>query len=396
MKNIIVAILFLQYFSLGYSQNSEQNLNKYHIDSELLKETRDIWAGLPANYDSTKSYPVMYIMDAEWQFDISLAIMNELAANDKIPYHIVIGIPHIDHITRTKNLTFTSSDFNSNGKRDSIAAYYFSKENTGGGATYFTHLSKEIVPFVDSSYKTNGFDVFIGHSLSGYYGAYILNMDSPFNAFQLYDPSVWYNQGAAIEHFSKTTVGNHASNVFISTANGGKDRAQYNVDTHKEFYDALLQKGVNAELKVYNEDHGSVRLVSLIDGLSNLYEGYSIGYISATDTITVQDAQRHYQDFSEKVDFTFDPPADVYRWIGFANHFQEKWQQAIEAYELCSSLHENDKFLLLEIADCYFQVQDYSTSLANYQKVLNLDKSNAIAKQRIEEIKLLTTKNKRH
>ena len=394
MKNIFTTILFLQFINLGYSQNSNLTLNKYHIDSEFLKETRDIWIGLPANYDSTKNYPTMYVMDAEWQFDISLAIMKELAVNDKIPSHIVIGIPHIDHKKRTKNLTFTTSKHASNGKMDSVAASYFNHENTAGGLEFYNYLKAEVVPFVDSKFNTNGFDVFIGHSLSGYYGAYILNMDSPFNAFQLYDPSIWYNHGDAIEHFSKTTSEKNMFNVFISTANGGKDRAQYNVDTHKKFHDILLQNKVNSELKVYNEDHGSVRLASLIDGLSNLYKGYSIGYISATDTISVQDAQKHYKEFSQKVNFTFEPPADAYRWIGFANHFQGKWNQAIEAYKLCSSLYSVDINLLIEFADSYFQINEYLLSLDVYKQALLLDQSNEVAKQRIEKIKLLTTKNK--
>lgn len=394
MKNLIITLLVVQFVHMGYSQDSDRKVNKYHIDSKYLEETREIWVGLPTQYDSTKSYPTLYVMDAEWQFDISFAIMKELAANDKIPSHIVIGIPHVNYVNRIKNLTFTPSPFNSHGKRDSIAAYYFDENNTGGGKTYYSHLTREIVPFVDSLYKTNGFDVFIGHSLSGYYGAYILTMNSPFNAFQLYDPSIWYNQRDAIKYFTKTTSGKDLFNVFISTANSGKDRAQYNVDSHKGFYEVLLQNKVNTELKIYNEDHGSVRLVSLIDGLSNLYKGYSIGFISPTDTLSIQDAQNHYREFSEKVNFTFEPPADVYRWIGFANHFQKKWDKAIEAYKLCPSLYSVDVNLLIEFADSYFQIGEYQSSLDIYKQVLLLDQSKEIAKQRIEKIKLLTTKNK--
>jgi predicted alpha/beta superfamily hydrolase len=396
MKNIFITLLLFQFINLGYSQNPDLVNNKYSIESDALNETRDIWIGLPTNYDSSKSYPTIYVMDAEWQFDISFAIMKELAVNDKIPSHIVIGIPHIDYINRMKNLTFTPSEFGSNGELDSLAAKYFCKENTEGGMTYYTHLTKEVVPFVDSIFKTNGFDVFIGHSLSGYYGAYILTMNGPFNAFQLYDPSVWYNQGDAIEHFLKTTSEKNRVNVFISTANAGKDRAQYNVEAHKKFHDILVENKVNSELKVYDEDHGSVRLVSLIDGLSNLYKGYSIGYISVTDTITVQDVQKHYREFSEKVNYAFEAPADIYRWVGFANHFQGKWDKAIEAYQLCSSLYAVDVKLLNEFADSYFQTKEYQLSADVYKKVLALDQSNEIAKQRIEKIKLLTTKNKKH
>lgn len=38
---------------------------KYSIHSEVFDEKREIWIGLPKYYDAEKSYPTIYIMDAE-------------------------------------------------------------------------------------------------------------------------------------------------------------------------------------------------------------------------------------------------------------------------------------------------------------------------------------------
>ncbi len=389
MKVLVFVIIWFCVFGSVYAQTHERR----QINSKFLNETREVWIGYPANYDSTKSYPVMYVMDAEWQFDIAYAVMKELAVNDKIPQHIVVGIPKIDYKKRGKNLTFTISEFASNGKPDETAASYFNEENTGGGKVFLQHLTREVVPLIEERTNTNGFDVFIGHSLSGYYGAYILTMETPFNAFQLYDPSIWYNRGDAVKHFRETVSEKTSANVFIASSNTGRDRQQYNIDTQRQFHEALLEKNINSELKVYEEDHGSVRLPALIDGLSKLYKGYSFGYIMPTDTITAADAQEHFKSFSKKVNYDFPCPPDVYRWIGFANYMQGKWTTAIEAFELCPVLYNSDVNMVIEYAECLFQIKSYKPSLEFYEKALALDKSNESVKSKIEELKQLISKN---
>lgn len=394
MKNTILFIIICLNYSLSFSQS--QNIVKHTINSNQLNETREVWVGLPVNYDSTVAYPTIYVLDAESQFEITYAIIKELAINDKTPDHIVVGIPYVNHQKRVYDLTFTTNSFNSDGTPDSLVATYFSKELTGGGLHFLNYLNQELVPFVDSNYQTNGFDTFIGHSLSGYFGAYILTLKNAFEAFELYDPSIWYNQGDVIKHFNDSKSKNLSSNVFISSANSGNERQQYNIDTHAEFYNLLIENKINSELKVYEEGHSSVRLPSLIDGLTNLYKGYSIGTILPTDTITAKDVRDHYLEFSNKVNFNFTPPVEAFRWTGYVNHEQGEWEEAIEAYKECSILFHSDVFMLTEFADCYFQIKQYEESLRLYEMALLLAPENENINSRIKEVKLLITNHKRH
>ncbi|MEM7038718.1 MAG: alpha/beta hydrolase-fold protein, partial [Bacteroidota bacterium] len=249
---------------------------KHTLHSKILGEVREVWIALPENYDANRKYPVIYALDAEWQFDITRSLARELTTYDKIPHHIVVGVPHIDTRHRLKDLTFTTTEVSSDGKPDPGMASFFNAETSGGGMPFYEHLKSEILPFVDSLYSTNGFDVLIGHSLGGYFGAYIMTLNSPFEAYQLFDPSIWYNHGNAIQHFSETLPKACKANVFIASAAGGRNREQYNLDTHQEFQAALVKNGINAQHKSYAEEgHLSVRLPALIDGLTQLYKGYS-------------------------------------------------------------------------------------------------------------------------
>lgn len=388
MKEILATVFLLCALSIAYSQQPIILGEKHEIHSEILGEDREIWLGLPARFDSTRTYPCIFVMDAEWQFQTTMALVHELCEGDKVPAHIVVGIPHIDTRHRFNDLTFSRTNVSSDGEPDADFEAFLSQTNTGGGEAFFKHLTDEVIPFVQDRFLTNGFDVFIGHSLSGYFGAYILSMDSPFEAYQLYDPSIWYNDGDATKRLGKLKSLKSRPNVFISSAEGGKDRQQFNVDNHERFHEAVEKCGGSSVWRRYNDkDHISVRLPSLIDGLSGLYEGYSIGFIMPTDHITVAQAEKHYRDFSKKVNYEFPCPADAYRWIGFANHFQGRWKEALKAYRLAWNTFQGDANVCREMADCYAEIGDYKQSLKHYEKALALDPANAAQRSRIEEIR---------
>ena len=387
MKTTLTTLLILFSFSFLLAQEPIEIGTKYKIDSKVLQEEREVWLALPANYDPQMAYPVLYVLDAEWQFDIARSLTKELAWTDQVPPHIVVGIPHIDYRHRFMDLTFSGTEFNSKGEKDATAADAFNPETTGGGMNFYRYLTEEVMEFVNAKHRTNGFDVLVGHSLGGYFGAYVLPLEGPFNAYQLFDASIWYNKGDAINHLVENAPEKLSSNVFIATAAGGEDRAQYNVDTQRKFHESLEEMKVSSVLHVYeDEDHGSVRLPGLIDGLTDLYEGVSFGYIFPTDTVTVADAKAHYQAFSEKVNHPFACPVDVYRWIGFANFTQEKWGQAIEAYELCNTLFDTDANVLREFGECLYQTNEFPKSLEMFEKALGLDPENETIQDRIKEL----------
>ena len=212
--------------------------------------------------------------------------------------------------------------------------------------------------------------------------------------FQLYDASIWYNNGDAVKHCINAAPEDFNSNVYITTAAGGKDKQQFHMDMHDSLKTALNRLGINAILKIYeNENHGSVRLPSIIDGLTHLYQGFSFGYILATDSVTVAEANKHYAAFSKKVSYSFTCPPEIYRWIGFANHSQANWTEAIKAYQLCLNMFQNDLNVTKEIAESYFALNQIEQSLNFYEKAFSLDPLNTELQTKIEVVKSLIPKN---
>src|SRR6266496_5100056 len=72
------------------------------IQSKILKESRSLLISKPTGYDSgTDRYPVLYLLDGETHFQYTAAIVDFLAANDRIPQMLVVGIARGDSRQRT-------------------------------------------------------------------------------------------------------------------------------------------------------------------------------------------------------------------------------------------------------------------------------------------------------
>jgi predicted alpha/beta superfamily hydrolase len=231
--------------------------------------------GLPANYHKDSSYTVVYVLDAEHRFELTYTLTKELFENQStIPEVIVVGIPHIDRFHRINDLTFTDSKVDAKGKEDTIG--YFNSSMTGNGLFFLKFLENEVLPFVNKAYSTNGFNTLMGHSIGGYFCAYILPIQKSFSAFQIYDASIWYNDGDAILHLQQKLDSNYKSNIFISKGISF-DGPRENVDHHLLMIDSLgtflnNYPKLTLTTAAYEKDHNGMYLFSVMDGLTTLFK----------------------------------------------------------------------------------------------------------------------------
>tara|TARA_B110000285_G_C14968993_1_gene535577 strand:- start:119 stop:940 length:822 start_codon:yes stop_codon:yes gene_type:complete len=269
-----LTLLFFTLF-LSLIGNAQNCFESHKIKSKVLKEKRSIWVGLPKNYNKDSSYSVVYVLDAEDRFDVTYSITKELFENQNtIPELIVVGIPNINKLRRLFDLTFTDSKVNVTGNRDTIG--HFSSSFTGNGPSFLNFLEKEVVPYINKHFSTNDFNTLVGHSIGGYFCTYILPIQKSFSAFQIYDASIWYNDGDALTHIQKELYTNEKRNVFISKGIVFDGLDGY-IDHHLGMIDSLGTilsdyPNLNIATATYEKDHNAMYLYSIMEGLSVLFK----------------------------------------------------------------------------------------------------------------------------
>lgn len=237
-------------------------VQSHKIDSEYLNETREYWVALPLNYSDSISYPVIFVLDAEWRFELVRQIAFDLGGHHKIDRSIIIGIPHVEvEKKRGRDLTFSHSKVEFDGEK----VDWYNESNSGGAEKFYDFLTKELIPDFSKNYPSNDNLTLIGHSYGGYFAAYILNRQHPFEILHLYDPSIWYSNGEVTKKLK-----NSSSIKSVKIHLTYQAKPLFHREKIEEFIEELNQKKESIELSVdfyEHENHFSIFLDSFYKGI---------------------------------------------------------------------------------------------------------------------------------
>lgn len=259
--------LFITLQSLAQVDTATFLFKKHVIQSTYLDESREYWISLPYGYSDTASYSVMYVLDAEWRFDLIRNVEFDYSANKKIQKHIVVGIPHVEwEIKRSRELTFSQSRMEYDG--DAVDSTWYHAKNAGGAMEFYQFLTRELITNVNSNYATNGKNTLVGHSLGGYFAGYLLSMNHPFESLHIFDPSIWWGDGEVTRRILEGIPKKDKVKVLIAY----QPVPEFHRLKVEELIQAL-QKRSNIDLsyQLYeNETHNSLFLPGFILGMELL------------------------------------------------------------------------------------------------------------------------------
>lgn len=265
---MLVFGLQVAYAQIGMSRIGE---NKFSIHSSVLHEYRTCYISIPDSYHDEyfkkKEYPIIILLDGYAFFKtasgVSYFMSSDRNRNYFMPETIIVAIENVD---RERDFTVTKIKTK--------------RVNTmGGGKNFLKFIEKELIPFVDKNYRTEPHRTLVGHSLGGLLtlNAY-MDKSSIFDAYLAIDPSMPWDEATMQNKVDSISTETFNKRLYIATANQEERRFEKNKKRHDHFYD-LLQKRSNGVISVKlgsfdNENHRSVPLIALYEGLKYLNQDY--------------------------------------------------------------------------------------------------------------------------
>mgnify|MGYP000661885123 CR=1 FL=1 len=333
------------------------------IISKILKEDRKILISLPDGYEKTTSkYPVLVLTDGLQNIKHAIGSIELLTRTGSIPPIIVVGIQSLN---RTKDFSPTVSK-NSPG--------------SGNGPKYLDFIEKEVLPFIDSNYRTHPYRVLEGHSLGGVFTAYAL-MEKPelFDAYLIMSPSFWWNKEEFINKagmfFKKNQQLDKA--LYFSI---GEDESSSKWGMRKElskFVDSLkANKPKSVRFKhteFNNEGHMSSPLLGTYFGLKWMF----------SDMIFTDDQIENYTDESfllheEKMMHKYGSEAkqSAESYIMISNYLTSKkmFKEAVTVLKRAIKAYDYDIFLKYNLAKVYEKNKNISKAIETYKAAIETSK----------------------
>jgi len=199
LKNtLIVLILGFVYFNVNAQiaekiELTNDNLllglgTQYFLKSEVLQEDRPIIISLPLGYNVNEAnYPVLYLIDGLDNIKHQVGTVELLTQSGILPPMIIVAI---ESLNRTRDLTPSNAGQNVFGGTGNAGI-----PQSGGAPKFLQFIESELIPFVESKFRTHPYRILEGHSLGGLFSAYVLmNKPELFEAFIVQSPALWWNK----------------------------------------------------------------------------------------------------------------------------------------------------------------------------------------------------------
>jgi predicted alpha/beta superfamily hydrolase len=308
--------------------------------SQVQKITSNIVSGqeyaleimLPADYGKTnKKYPVIYLMDSQWDFPLVTALYGQQYYDGFVPSAIIVGVTWTGKYANPDSLR--ARDYTPSPVKQTI--------QSGGADRFLAFMRKELFPFIESRYSADKDNrILMGCSLGGLFTLYTLfTQPDLFRYYVAASPAInWDNEiisRAEIKYFENRSK--PAARLYL--CEGGVEKG---VPLYENFVRHLSKRGYNnLQIKsqvLENIGHSGTKGEGYERGMQFVFERPSVA-LTATQ---IKDITGHYQsDKGHKVEIRVENNAPV---LYFGGSNQDRLHAANE-----TELYSTAQFLNLHL-----------------------------------------------
>ncbi len=198
---------------------------KEDFTSSRTGDSYDIIIKKPKNFDSTKTYHIVYFTDAG--INSGKIILSQ--PDENIKNCILIGIAHKGDWETWRQRDFIPSD-----------AGGYSNRHFGQASKFYLFMKEELMPYINKRFSKPKSKVFIGHSFGGLQALYMsMRENILFDHYYAISPSVWanYKELMKIEKQYAKTNKNYNSNISIYA--GSLEFLNKVLSSSQEFYNTV-------------------------------------------------------------------------------------------------------------------------------------------------------------
>lgn len=155
------------------------------ITSTNTRRDYDLYIRVPGgfNQSSGKKYPVLYLLDGQWDFKLLDSVYGGLLYDKYVPEMIIVGITYSGE----------SPNYDQLRSFDYTPVAESTRPGTGDGPKFLAYLKGELIPFIEKTYPCSSNRILMGSSLGGLFTLYTLFTDPAlFSGYVAASPAVTF------------------------------------------------------------------------------------------------------------------------------------------------------------------------------------------------------------
>jgi predicted alpha/beta superfamily hydrolase/uncharacterized cupin superfamily protein len=244
------------------------NTRTINLKSRIADQEYVLHINLPGDYatEFRKAYPVIFVLDGQWDFPLVSAIYGEQYFDGFIPAAITVGItwggtnPNYDRL-RARDFTPSSPD---------------GSDNWGHASKFLSAIQTEIIPYIDSHFRTIKTDrTLMGSSLGGLFTLYTLyTKPALFNRYVLTSPAIGWDRGSLAKYRKEYEDGDgHQVPVRLAMAVGALEPSASLIHSYAMGMESRHFDSLNLQDRVLpNTGHSGGKAEGYTRGLQFVFE----------------------------------------------------------------------------------------------------------------------------
>jgi predicted alpha/beta superfamily hydrolase len=267
---------------------------------------------------------------------------------------IIVGIQNTN---RLRDLTPTPGDL----------------AGAGGAEKFLRFIEMEVIPFVNTNYRTEPYRIIAGHSLAGLFVIYAL-VERPdvFNSYIAASPNLHWDKNyllkRAEESFKKRTDWNKT--LFIGLGNEPAYMDAYN--GFQQLLKRSKPKNLEYEFRHFtDENHGSVVLPAYYAGLRKIYAGWG-----PSGTVSYSEIDNHYRGLSKRYGYTIKAPEAFVNRFGYLLLRDGDVAEAIKVFKKNVENYPGSANVYDSLAEAYEKSGQKKLARDSYEKAWKMAEQN--------------------
>ncbi len=241
------------------------------------------------HYSYRKSYPVLYLLDPDVEFALAENIARTMINYDTTKPFIIVGIGYRNQDLNVMDSKEFWDRWTKNRARDYIPIHVQKgKEDfeggdheykglsflTGGSSKFKDFIEKELIPYINQTYRTTNERALVGQSQAGLFATWMmLEYPSIFEKYIILSPSLWVENHQILRQANKLQFSGKIT-AYFAVGSMEYDSRGSMINDLKEFYELLpKRKSFKSKLEIIeNENHVSMVPAALTKGFKYLFE----------------------------------------------------------------------------------------------------------------------------
>ncbi len=331
------------------------------IHSEVLDEDYAIFIATPFGYEnSDRNYPVLYLLDGMGHFRHTIGTISSIANSGRMPRFIVVGIGNT-HRTRDLTLPHENEELKTR------------MPTSGGADDFLSFIKSELMPYVESNYRTADYRMLVGHSFGGIFTTYaMLYSPETFNAHIAISPSLWWDdemlRKKAETFFEKSYIEPRSYYVTMGDEGEGMNNSfEAFIATLEEHAPESFNWG---SMHMMDENHGSTPFMSTYHGMRLIFADWDGREALASGDL--DKIKAHYNNLSTQFCYSVQPGENTINMLGYQFMQAGKMDTAVEVFKYNIHLYPDSANVYDSFGECLETMEKFEQAMKNYAQAVKI------------------------